>query len=106
MTSTLHGPGGSADEHPPIQCLLELRYDGTVGVVTKRGCTDQDIYETLRQLAEARWSFQQHDSGATSCHQPDRVIEHHDYPNGPMEGRDVSLGSGEREMSFGSESPC
>jgi len=53
-------------EHPPIQCLLELRCDGTVVVITKRGCTDLDVYQTLRLLADSKWNLDQADARSES----------------------------------------
>ena len=47
-----------ADEHPPIQCLLELHYDGTLAIVARRGCTDQDIHDMFRQFTDAVWPYQ------------------------------------------------
>ncbi len=38
-------------EHPPIQCLLELHYDGTVSVTAKHGCSDEEIRDLLHRLA-------------------------------------------------------
>lgn len=42
-------------EHPPIWCLLELRYDGTVSIIVKRGCSNHDLHELLTLLAAAEW---------------------------------------------------
>jgi len=42
-------------EHLPIQCLLELHYDGTVAVTAKRGCSDEEIRDLLTQLAGGTW---------------------------------------------------
>lgn len=44
----------SADDQP-IQCLLELHYDGTVVVTAKRGCTNEEIRDLLSQLASGTW---------------------------------------------------
>lgn len=44
-------PPAVTPDHPPIQCLLELRYDGTVAIIAKHGCTNEDIRDLLRQLA-------------------------------------------------------
>ncbi len=52
MTHTT--PEKEAD-HPPIQCLLELHYNGTVSVTAKRGCSEEEIRDLLHQLAGGMW---------------------------------------------------
>lgn len=52
-------PHTPAEEHPPIQCLLELRYDGTVAIIARHGCTTQDIHDLLHQLTHATWPHHQ-----------------------------------------------
>ena len=42
-------------EHPSIQCLLELHYDGTVSVTAKQGCSDEEIRDLLNQLTGGTW---------------------------------------------------
>jgi hypothetical protein len=38
-------------DHPSIHCLMELRYDGTVSVIAKSGCSDSEVHEMLSLLA-------------------------------------------------------
>lgn len=52
-------------EHPSIQCLFELRYDGTVSVISKSGCSNLDVFEVLRLLLTADWAFDPTDGEAT-----------------------------------------
>lgn len=34
-------------EHPPVCCLLQLNYDGSLSILARRGCTDADVAELL-----------------------------------------------------------
>lgn len=48
-------PEIETSEYAPIRCLLELRYDGTVSVLARRGCSERDIHDLLTQFAAAAW---------------------------------------------------
>ena len=42
---------------PPIRCLLELRYDGTLTLTRQAGCTEEDVYDILRLLTQSNGPF-------------------------------------------------
>lgn len=38
-------------EHPPVYCLLQVNYNGSVSILARNGCTDADVRELLTILA-------------------------------------------------------
>src|SRR5215218_5794985 len=47
----------SPPDHPPIRCVLELRYDGTLTITRLPGCTESDVHDLLRLLAQSDGPF-------------------------------------------------
>jgi hypothetical protein len=47
----------SLPEHPPIRCMLEMRYDGHITITRQPGCTPTDVYDILRLLTQSGGPF-------------------------------------------------
>ena len=44
-------------DHPPILCVLEMKYDGFLSVTRQPGCSQDDLYEILRLLTQSDGPF-------------------------------------------------
>src|SRR5829696_4011840 len=44
-------------DHPPIRCVLELRYDGTLAITRLPGCTISDVHDILRLPTQSPGPF-------------------------------------------------
>ena len=58
MTRTLIAQPQPEPEHRPIQCLVEMLYDGTISVVVRPGCSVADVHDMLQQLTLCDGNFE------------------------------------------------